>query len=471
MEDHFESEEREFEEELAITLKRFTEMKASKKSYFFDVDDFENLFDHFLELGDFDQASDVLELSNVQHPLTSSLLIRKAQLFIVRGQLNDALSILNSVEKIEPFNVDLLMIKASVFSQMHQHEKAIQYYAKALEHQPGNETEIMLDMAMEYQELLQFEKSILMLASILDRDPENEIALHEISHCYERIEEVEDGVEFFQTFLNEHPFSATAWFNLGDLYARHDMSELAIEAYDFAISIRDDFAHAYFNKASVYANEGDYKKALDCFMECSKYEGSNPLTFCFIGECFEKLDEFEMALHYYDKVIEIDENWSDAWMGKAAVYVLMKEDKKALPNIEKALEIIPESAEYWSFAAQLYARLERHEDAVFAFEKLLDIDAENVDVWMDYAEYFDKAGKIDAAIEIMMEGLSFHGEDAAFNYRMAALLLKGGKEPEALIFLGEALLENYNNNYMLFEYYKEAINNSNVNQLIHIFKS
>ena len=471
MEDHFESEEREFEEELAITLRKYHEMKESKENYFFDVGDFENLFDHFLEQGEFNQATEVLELSNDQHPLATSLMIRKAQLNIVKGQLNDALTLLNKVEKIEPFNVDLLIIKANVFSQMHQHEKAILYYGKALEHQPGNETEIMLDMAMEYQELMQYEKSILMLASLLDNDPENEIALHEIAHCYERIEEVSDGIEFFHTFLNDHPFSATAWFNLGDLFARQDMAEKAIESYDFAISIKEDFAHAYFNKASVYANEGDYKNALDHFIECSHHEGSNPLTYCFIGECFEKLADYNMALHYYDKVLEIDENWSDAWMGKAAVFVLMNEDKKALPAIQKAIELIPENAEYWNFAAKLYARLKKDEDAVLAFEKLLDIDAENIDVWLDYASYFDNLGETTNAVEIMMEGLSFHGENAIFNYRMTALLLKSGNEPEALIFLGEALLGDYDAQHLLFDYFKEAINNNNVNQLIQIFKS
>ena len=174
MEDHFDSEEREFEAELAVTLERFNEMKASKKDYFFDVSDFENLFDHFLDLGEIQKASEVLDLSVKQHPFATSMAVRKAQLFIVKGQLNDALTILNSAEKIEPYNIDLLMIKANVFSQMHQHEKAIIYFGKALENQGGNETDIMLDMAMEYQELFQFEKCILMLANLLDHDPEND---------------------------------------------------------------------------------------------------------------------------------------------------------------------------------------------------------------------------------------------------------------------------------------------------------
>jgi tetratricopeptide (TPR) repeat protein len=471
MEDHFESDENEFEEELAITLDKFNAMQASKESCFFDVDDFENLFDHFLEIGDYSQASLVIEISNKQHPFATSLTIRKAQLNIVKGQLNDALTLLNRVEKIEPFNVDLLLIKANVFSQMHQHEKALLYYGKAMEHQAGNELDIMLDIAMEHQELGQFEKAVLILADLLDHDPNNEIALHEISHCYERLERVENGIEFFQTFIDEHPFSATAWFNLGDLYARHDMAEKAIESYDFAISIKEDFVHAYFNKASVYANEGDYKNALEFFIECSHHEGANPLTYCFIGECFEKLEDYTMALHYYDKVLEIDDNWSDAWMGKAAVYVLLNEDKKALPNLQKAMEHITENVDYWMFYAKLNERLDIMGEVISAYEKLLEIDGGNINVWLDYSSYYDRIEDVGNAVEILMEGLAFHGESAIYNYRMCALLLKSGNEPEALIFLGEALMEDYDSNHLLFDYFKEAINNNNVNQLIQIFKS
>ena len=471
MEDHLDSEESEFEEELAITLNKFNEMQASEKVYFFDVDDFEILFDHFIETGDFSQASKVIELSYKQHPFAASLAIRKAQLFIVKGQLNDSMTILNSVEKIEPFNVDLLLLKATVFSQMHQNEKAISYYIKAIENQATNELEIKLDIAMEYQELQQYEKAILMLADILDNDAENEIALHEIAHCYEMIGQIEDGVEFFETFLNEHPFSATAWFNQGDLYTRLELPEKAIESYDFAISIKEDFAHAYFNKASVYANEGDFKNALDSYLECSKNEGLNPLTFCFIGECFEKLEDYKMALHYYDKVLEVDENWGDAFIGKAAVYLLMNEDKKALPNIVKAMELVPGNPEYLSLYAKLTIRLNMDEEVIDTYEKLIEIDSDNMYIWMDYAVYYDGKDELDNAIEILMEGLAFHGQDAEYNYRIAALLLKSGKESESLIFLGEALLEDYDKNNLFFEYYEEAKNNTNVNQLIQIFKS
>jgi len=471
MEDHLDSDEREFEEELAITLNKFNEMQASEKVYFFDVDDFEDLFDHFIEAGDFTQASKVIELSHKQHPFAASLAIRRAQLFIVKGQLNDALTLLNTVEKIEPFNVDLLLLKATVFSQMHQNEKAITYYTKALDNQASNQLEIKLDMAMEYQELQQYEKAILLLAEILDYDHENEIALHEIAHCYEMIGQIEDGIEFFETFLNEYPFSATAWFNQGDLYTRLEMPEKAIDAYDFAISIKEDFAHAYFNKASVYANEGDFKNALESYMDCSKHEGLNPLTFCFIGECFEKLEDYKMALHYYDKVIEVDENWSDAYIGRAAVYSLMNEDKKSLPNIVKALELLPENPEYLSFYAKLASRLKMDDEVIVTYEKLLEIDSESMEVWMDYAIYFDEKDEVDNAVEIMMEGLGFHGQEAEYNYRIAALLLKAGQESEALIFLGEALLEDYDKNQLFFDYFKEAINNTNVNQLIQIFKS
>ena len=71
----------------------------------------------------------------------------------------------------------------------------------------------------------------------------------------------------------------------------------------------------------------------------------------------------------------------------------------------------------------------------------------------------------------MMEGLVFNDGQPDFYYRMVAYLLKAGREAEALIFFGEALLEDYENHLLLLSYYPEAINNENINQLIEIYKT
>jgi len=471
MEDSSGFEDRAYEEELKHTVNRFLEMQSSDKEYFFDVNQFEDLFDYFLEDGEWDSATSVIQMAHKQHPFANSINIREAHLNVAFGKINKALSILNKAEKIEPSNEDILLLKAQVLSQMRQHQKALQYYERALEKSIENKAEIMLDIAMELEEMQDFPKAIEVLKELLFSDPDNEVALHEISHCFESMSESEDGIRFFNEFIEQHPFSASGWFNLGELYMRHGMNEKALESFDFATAINEEYAHSYFNKGVIFANTGDFQSALSCFKDCTEHEGMNPLTLCYIGECYEKTGNFINALEYYDKVLEIDDRWSDAWMGKAVVSELMGKDKSALLMVENALKLLPEHIEYLLFYARINGKLGNDGEAIESFEKATSISPENSQVWIDYSEYIDREkGAVDA-VDIMMEGLVFNDGQPEFYYRMVAYLLKAGREAEALIFFGEALLEDYDNHLLLLSYYPEAINNENINQLIEIYKT
>jgi len=470
MEENFGFEEHEFNEGLKQTLDRFKEMITSGKEYFFDVDQFEDLIDYFLDRGEFESSGEVLEHALKQHPFSNSIKIRLAQQNFAGGQINNALSILNQTEKIEPLNEDIILLKAEIFSQMRNHKKALQYYSKALERATFNKVEIMIDMALELEEMQRYGKAIEVLQDLIIIDPENEIALHEINHCFIMSEQPENGVDFFVSFVDEHPFSSTGWFNLGELYMRLEMNDKAIESFDFATAINEDYAHSYFNKAIIFANQGDYLSALNAFKECAEYEGVNPLTLCYIGECYEKLDDYNLALSYYDQVIEIDDRWSDAWMGKAVVYELMGEDKQALKMIKKAIESLPENAEYRLLQARVYDHLGNEIEAEKAYEKVIELNPDEKEPWLDYAGFLDKIGKVNLAIEILLEGLAMTEDYPEFFYRLCACMLKAGREAEALMFLGDGLLEDYEKYPSLFNYYPEAQNNLNVNQLIEIYK-
>ena len=84
---------------------------------------------------------------------------------------------------------------------MRQHQKALQYYERAIVKSIENKSEIMLDIAMELEEMQDFPRAIEVLRELLSNDPDNEVALHEISHCFESIGESKNGIEFFIEFL------------------------------------------------------------------------------------------------------------------------------------------------------------------------------------------------------------------------------------------------------------------------------
>ncbi len=114
------------------SILRFEKMLKNNEFYFFDVDEFEGLIDHYIEIGNPKHALKAVEMGCEQHPSAFSLLLYKAQLLASTHKPRKALEVLNKVEAVEPNNIDVLLIKGTVFSQLREYRKAIDSYRMAI---------------------------------------------------------------------------------------------------------------------------------------------------------------------------------------------------------------------------------------------------------------------------------------------------------------------------------------------------
>ena len=94
-------------------VKKFEEMISSRKSFFFDVEEFEDLIEYYNSKNNFKRSLEVSKHALSQHPNSGSLLITVAQLQLSIHKPNVALKYLQLAEKFEPFNEELFYTKAS----------------------------------------------------------------------------------------------------------------------------------------------------------------------------------------------------------------------------------------------------------------------------------------------------------------------------------------------------------------------
>ena len=149
--------------------------------------------------------------------------LRKAQLFSTTGKLKESLLILQALEKADPNNPEIFITKASVFSQLRDHDKAIKYYEKAIEvaeqFDEGEEIEdIRFDLALEYENVHDYQSAIKVLTKILETSPDNAAAIYEVAYCYERIGNFDKCIEFYNKYIDNNPYSFTAWYKWGNMY-------------------------------------------------------------------------------------------------------------------------------------------------------------------------------------------------------------------------------------------------------------
>lgn len=447
------------EEEKKSIIERYENMLAHNESYFFDVDQFEVIIDHYMERSKLQKALDALSYANEMYPDSTSLLLREGQIMVSSGRLSQAIAKLKILLQFEPQNEEGLLTLASVYSQIRDHKNAIRLLYQALDFCDDElKDDIHIDLALEHENLGQWNKAIEVLKNALLRNPENETAIYELAYCFDETNQLAACVNYFNAFINEYPYSFPAWYNLGNVYQRLDDIDKSISAYDFSIAINDVFTPAYLNKASAYVKSENYLKAIETYKEIIAFEPAHAATYCFIGECYERMELTTKASEYYQMAIETDAFFADAYIGLGMVKDLENELEASIAYIQKAIDLEPDQIDYYLLHSAALKKADRFMEAQRTLEKAMILSNDNTEVWIEYADIYDKIESSEKALLTIDHALELNSESLSLHYRRAAYLFKCGKKEAALSLFEHLFAQDFEKCQSLLDDFPELQN-------------
>jgi len=376
----FEENEEQFDDQFNFELNRFENMMTVGDAYYFDPESLELIIDHYIIKNKLKKASEAVDFALDQHPDHTNFNLKRAQLYSTTGQLKESLLILQVLEKIDSFNAEIFVTMANVFSQLRDHHKSIKYYEKAIElsglveENPEELIEIMLDLALEYENIIDFKGAINVLSNLLDNFPNNESAIYEIAYCFERLGDFDKCIEYYNKYIDNNPYSFTAWYNLGNIYFIKKDTEKALWAYDYSIIINEDFSSAHFNIGNTYMQMENFKKAIESYEKCLSLDPDDSLTLCYMAEAYERIEDYEKALAYYKKSKAINPDLADAWLGIGIVKDLQGKTSQSISYLQQAVNIQTTNANYNLVLGEALFKLERFPEAEIALERALQLD-------------------------------------------------------------------------------------------------
>lgn len=400
-------------------VRRYEEMLRSNTRYYFDVDEFEELIDYYIESNRNSNAFDVVQYASVQHPNASGILARKAQLLIDKGQPVEALRILKELSKIEPANPDLIIAQGIAYNQIGDFKSAIRQFDHGLTLVVEGKVDILYNIAVALEQMNQFKTAMKYLKQANELEPDNFPVVYDLAYCCERLEMLDKSVEYYLQYLDLDPYSENVWYNLGVVYNRMDKFKEALEAYDYAIAIDETYASAYYNKANTLANIGEYRKATEVYKEFLYMEEDNEQVLCYIGECYEKLGEYDEALVFYRKVIKKNDKFADAWLGISMVMFEKKMYYESLYYAKRAIQCESDNLDAWFALGNIYTKLEFFDDAVSAYKKAIEIDPNDFEAWINLADLFFMEKSIPKAIKLLEEGKTYNHDSALLHCRLS----------------------------------------------------
>ncbi len=442
-------------------------MLKERNAVFFDVEEIESLADYYLDKTNSRKARLAVNHGLTLFPGSSSLLLKKAQVFAASKESQKALEILEFLEAAEPTNTDMLLFKAVVHRSLSDHEGTKSCLLKALKNSPENREEIFMDLAYEQQIANDYDGAIESLKESLKINPQHEASLFELSYCFEMSNQIEKGVTFFQKYLDYHPYNFVAWYNLALCFEKIGLYEKGIEACEFAMAIREDFVSGYILKGNLHTSMDMDQQAMETYRESLKFDNENPLVYTAIGECQERLEMWEGAEFNYKKALAIDPEYIDALMGLGAL-------REQEGNLKQAISFYREAVSKDDFHLDnkhiLVEALVKDGNAIEAIkhlEEMIKIFPDDAETWIVLAEVYSEGNPMEA-VGLLDEAIDKIPGDYDVKWQRIKHLLKAGKTEQAAESFAECYVEQPEGLKYFLTIFPEAVQFPNIAGLIDI---
>ncbi|MBC6990939.1 MULTISPECIES: tetratricopeptide repeat protein [Hymenobacter] len=456
-------------DEVLDTVRRFERMVAHNEPVFFDLADFENIIDHYTSNTLYDKALQACEAAIAQYPFSTELLIDRSQVLAMKGEYIAAAQQIEDVAQLDPDNPDVAVTRGIIATQKGQFSEAVAFFQQAVERAPDRD-DIYFNLGLAYQSWQKFKSAAKYYKQSLRLNPDNDIAVQELLYCLEVSERLEKNLDFFRHFTDQDPYSALAWYNLGQAYYRAGKYDEAVVAFEYAILIDAKFYDAHGFLASTYVSQLKYREGIEEF-KLSYAEGEPTAeALCNIGECHEKLAEWDQARRNYQRAIDLEPDMDEAWFGIGIVLNAQERWFEAIHFFRKAVSLYEESVEYWLALAAAEYQVGNVVSAIEAYERASQVAPDSKDAWLNWSIILYEQGNFEGAIDLMRNAVEIQPGEAELHYRLCAYLLAAGRYREAYQYLENALVLDFDKHRLLFEFFPELESQRALTRLIEQYR-
>lgn len=421
------------QDEFKKDLAKYEEMLSEGKAIYFDTEQLTNIAEYYASKDEYQKALDAIEYSLTMHPDDTDMLTLKGTLLIESGQIQKAKELVDSILETDDYNVKYL--KAS----LHIKEKDLEAAKCMLFDMTNDEADInddtYLDAAYLFMDNKYPSEALEWFEKALEINPHNMMAQQDYAECCFRSHQLERAILWYNKALDENPYSTECWFGLGKSYSIKGDSPKAIEALDFVLTIEPNHIMAILLKAHVYFQMGNYEESSRLF---SKYIALHPnegYAYYMIGICHYSINEFEKALKYFHKSIEIEPYpntyTANLYQNIAICNLETGRYEAAISAIDKAIENSNEiDPELLVIKGATYLQLSQTDNASKIFLEALELGKyKEPNTYMQIAVAYHDSKNLEMSIHILEELQNkFPDYGLSYIYMSYIYLLKKDKE-------------------------------------------
>jgi tetratricopeptide (TPR) repeat protein len=279
-----------------------------------------------------------------------------------------------------------------------------QYFALAKSHQPNSVFPYTL-MAMLYEEAGQLDQSVKEIESALKIQPTSSTLFQYLGNLRQQQGQYKDSYAAFQKAYRLDDKDVGLIVKLGYVAGLVGKTEESLRYFLKAAEMSPTEPDILILPALGYLQQSNYRAALPFLRKLEQMGSDADNLYYYLGICYEKTGELQLAIAALEKAIELQPEYADALNYLAYMLIDSRTDvDRGLALVGKALEMEPGNP---TFLDTLGWGLYRKGDYAAALEKLLESARIFADQGIKEAEVFDHLGDTYLALREEKQALTY----------------------------------------------------------------
>jgi tetratricopeptide (TPR) repeat protein len=439
-----------------VLIFQYEELSQKNTVPFFEKTAFWQIAVHYVDCLMLTKARVAIEHALTFYAQTPEFHIFGAEVALMQQDMDGSCTFLAKAQELICDESHHVIYRIEAQIKLGQHENALASLSE-FKHDCGYYAQH--DKPLVFPEYLRnFRKTEVMfnyLLELLKAQPQNEFALKQLYFCMEVTGAYEEVIPVLLEVLDAEPHMSAAWYNLGIAYQQTNNLERAYDAFEYAIISDSSAIEPHYEFACVAFELGKYQTALETWKYvCINFE-LLPEYLVQMGDCYEQLNQADIALDLYQKAIELDGNCSVGHYHLGRIHHKNRELEQALQSFQIARQLDPSNEKIDLSLAAIQLEMGNSRKALRALQSAFELNPENPDCAIAYIMLLLDLGRDRAAYKASAEAMKYHNGVAVLTALRGVCVIRIGKKREGFNWISIAAEEGLADTDMVYRFLKD----------------
>lgn len=285
---------------------------------------------------------------------------------------DDRISLINEIIEDHPFEDSLYFLRAQYYYEQATYESTIQDLEYAIQLDSLHPAYFHL-LADAYLDNRKSYEALTTLNRAIEIFPNRIGTLLKLSEFQHILKQYGESLKTLQKIHTLEPLNSEAYFMSGLNYRELKDTSKAIAQLQYATNLDDQNLDAWIVLGQLMQIK-DPALALQYFENAVKLDSSNVSALHSLAGFLQDQKNFKRSLENYEKIIELEPQYADAFIHTGMIYFTLDSFTKALNSFDVLCKLEPANANYYYYRGTAYEALGEFQAARSDYDQALKLD-------------------------------------------------------------------------------------------------